>query len=68
MDPRVAEQLAIIRRSMKEPDKEASDRVVKHAKQEIKAMTNWDENKVEEEISRYVEGKRDPSPKDKAVD
>ena len=62
MDPRVEERLAIIEQSDKELEPEVAAGLRQRAKQEIKALTGWDENEVEEEIARYLEGKRDPSP------
>ena len=62
MDFRVIERLAIIEQSDKELDPAVAARLRKRAIEEIMELTEWDENEVEEEITKYLEGKRDPSP------
>ena len=61
MDPRVEERLAIIEQSMNQLDDEATARLIAKAKVEIRDMMGCDENEVEEEVARYLEGKRDPA-------
>ena len=57
----VKERLAIIEQSMKKLDDEAAAELIIQAKKEIRTSTGWDENKVEDEVSKYIEGKRDPA-------
>lgn len=61
MDPRVEERLAIIEQSQKKLDDETAARLITQAKKEIGDIMGWNENEVEEEVAKYVEGKRDPT-------